>query len=413
MKVFVTVGMGPWPFDRLLAAVRPLCQDHDVFVQTGPSTVPLPCESAAYLTFEDAQRRIVEADLVITHAGNTVRLVQRAGKLPVAVAREAARGEMGNDHQATYLREEEAAGRVLALWGDRPDLVDALRRYPAESAAYQGRPDLPGPADPARTRELLDLVSTALSPEAAGPFRGHPLRRYGWAYSVLAGRQGTHLDIGAGGGELLRALAAGTDLRCLGVEAHAGYRAALPSGTPPVLAADPGGRLPFADGSVDSVSLLDVLEHVADEEGTLDEIARVLRPGGLLVLTVPAQHAFSVLDPDNVKFRLPRLHRWVYSRRFGPAAYQERFVDGSNGLRGDLAWNRDWHTNYRAADLLGQLDRHGLTPVWREGANLFWRWLQVPELLLPDRWARLLARPLRWDGRTFHRANLHVLARRA
>ena len=35
--LLVTVGMGPWPFNRLVTAVAPLCAYHDVFVQTGAS----------------------------------------------------------------------------------------------------------------------------------------------------------------------------------------------------------------------------------------------------------------------------------------------------------------------------------------------------------------------------------------
>jgi SAM-dependent methyltransferase len=45
--------------------------------------------------------------------------------------------------------------------------------------------------------------------------------------------------------------------------------------------------LPFRDGSFATVLLLDVLEHVPDPESALAEVARVLAPGGRLLLTVP------------------------------------------------------------------------------------------------------------------------------
>jgi SAM-dependent methyltransferase len=45
--------------------------------------------------------------------------------------------------------------------------------------------------------------------------------------------------------------------------------------------------LPMADGSVDAVLALEVLEHMPSPEGMLAEISRVLRSDGLAILTVP------------------------------------------------------------------------------------------------------------------------------
>lgn len=48
------------------------------------------------------------------------------------------------------------------------------------------------------------------------------------------------------------------------------------------------GRLPFEDGAFDLVTALDVIEHVEDDLGLLRDLRRVARPGGTLLLTVPA-----------------------------------------------------------------------------------------------------------------------------
>ncbi|MEM7283506.1 MAG: methyltransferase domain-containing protein [Pseudomonadota bacterium] len=45
--------------------------------------------------------------------------------------------------------------------------------------------------------------------------------------------------------------------------------------------------LPFQDGSVDTVILLEVLEHLEEPRRALEEIQRVLKPGGTLLLSLP------------------------------------------------------------------------------------------------------------------------------
>ena len=47
-------------------------------------------------------------------------------------------------------------------------------------------------------------------------------------------------------------------------------------------------RLPFGDASFDRVIASEVMEHLADDRGAAAELARVLRPGGVLAVTVPA-----------------------------------------------------------------------------------------------------------------------------
>ena len=46
-------------------------------------------------------------------------------------------------------------------------------------------------------------------------------------------------------------------------------------------------KLPISDGSIDTVTILDVLEHIAEPQKALAEMGRVLKPGGRLILTMP------------------------------------------------------------------------------------------------------------------------------
>jgi SAM-dependent methyltransferase len=87
--------------------------------------------------------------------------------------------------------------------------------------------------------------------------------------------------------------------------------------------------LPFADGTFDRVLCSEVLEHIEDDEGAMAELARVLRPGGTMAITVP---------------------------RFGPEfvnwALSEEYYDTPGG-----------HVRmYRRSTLLDRLVRAGLVP---------------------------------------------------
>jgi SAM-dependent methyltransferase len=48
-----------------------------------------------------------------------------------------------------------------------------------------------------------------------------------------------------------------------------------------------GDRLPFGDASFDRVAVVDMLEHVPDDGAFAAELARVTKPGGLLVVNTP------------------------------------------------------------------------------------------------------------------------------
>ncbi len=68
--------------------------------------------------------------------------------------------------------------------------------------------------------------------------------------------------------------------------------------------------LPFADASFDAVAAFDVIEHCDPERLALDEVHRVLRPGGRLVLSVPAYTwawtDFDVANGHHRRYTRPR-----------------------------------------------------------------------------------------------------------
>ncbi len=404
LSVLVTVGMGPFPFDRLVQSLETIAPDHDVFAQIGTSTVVPSVPHVRELSPEELDRRIAGADVVITHAGNTVRSVQRHGKVPIVVPRKAKFGEMSNDHQVRFAEHERTRSPVVVL-DDVAELAQVVADHPTVAATVAERTVPPASA----TCDVRARLETVIQPPADNPFDDHPTRRYGWAWDQLAGIDGPHLDLGAGYGEF----AAGLSTVRPGVVAAdvaSDKISDTTHGGPPRVALGNKLDLPFGEATLASVSMLDVLEHVWDEQAVLSEVRRVLQPGGTLIVTVPRQHWLSILDPDNAKFRWPRLHGAVYRARFGRERYDERFVDMSDGMAGDLAIERGWHTNYVPAELFETLAEAGFDVVQHDAANLFWRFFDIPRLLLPQRLAPLTHLPLRLDGRWFHQANLFVRA---
>ena len=47
-------------------------------------------------------------------------------------------------------------------------------------------------------------------------------------------------------------------------------------------------QLPFPDGTFDRIIASEVMEHIPDDAGAARELMRVLRPGGMIAVTVPA-----------------------------------------------------------------------------------------------------------------------------
>lgn len=104
------------------------------------------------------------------------------------------------------------------------------------------------------------------------------------------------------------------DRAALGVAADTARRAGC--GNLRLLTVDLTGRLPFRDSRFDAVLFLDVIEHLEPRRQVLQEVARVLKPAGRLLISGPnretswrrrlrAAGLFAFSDPD---------HKVEYSR---------------------------------------------------------------------------------------------------
>jgi SAM-dependent methyltransferase len=190
-------------------------------------------------------------------------------------------------------------------WGAHPELVGPRHRY---RVALMAR-TLGGYLPVGETEGGAQPASELAMPVGLGGRGPAPAPR-----SLGGGGPARVLDAGAGRGTLALLLArrgyAVTALEesaeFLGyLRARAGEADGGAGGRVALVRGDVAA-LPFDKASFDGVVCGEVLEHVADDGAAVAELARVLRPGGVLVATVPAGRA-----------RYGWLDRWAgHARRY-------------------------------------------------------------------------------------------------
>src|SRR3954451_23336166 len=122
----------------------------------------------------------------------------------------------------------------------------------------------------------------------------------------------TVLDVGSADGPSVGWLGSGAHRVALDID---------PRGLAPGDVCASAMQLPFADATFDVVAAFDVVEHCEPEATVLSELARVLTPGGRLLVSVPAyQWAWTEFDVQN------RHHR-RYTRRRLVAAVEASGLD--------------------------------------------------------------------------------------
>jgi SAM-dependent methyltransferase len=175
-----------------------------------------------------------------------------------------------------------AADRLDTHEGRDPGHVMSSRPLQQERAAGHAVPRLPGPRTLARSVRLFrlfrleqthpDLFYSSLAEDAVNQVA---------EYADVAGQ--TVLDIGGGAGHFTAAFRS-RGANCYLFEpdrAELLGRGDVPAGA---ILAD-GYWLPVADGTADICFSSNVLEHVADPVGLLEEMIRATRPGGLIYVS--------------------------------------------------------------------------------------------------------------------------------
>ena len=168
---------------------------------------------------------------------------------------------------------------------------------------------------------------------------------------------GRFLDYGCGHGELMRMV----EKRCTelhGVDVNPRPLEWIRRHNPAfkLNVIDVDGKTEYPDEYFDTIAIVEVIEHVANESETLAELNRILKPGGTLLLTTPHKGLLTFLDVGNFKFVFPSLHQFIHCKILRNSDYySERFVENKKiRLIGDITVTDDrrpWHRHYRVEEI--------------------------------------------------------------
>ncbi len=347
-----------------------LADEHDVFIQTGTSTGADPPLRARVRRRPEELRR---ADARRRRRGHPCRQHRPAGSSVTAGSRSPWPARRPGGRWATTTRSSTSArrrrrGRVVAVWDVARLARHASRRH-AELVALRRRSSGPRAVPiPGRCADQLDELAAAGT--ATGPFHDHPTRRYDFAWTRLARRTGR-----APGRRLQHRRVP----RCARLD-HRPRRASV--STPdrrgdrgrrraagrPVVRTDRWGRLPFPADTFDSVTALDVLEHVPRRGANC--CARSAGCCGPAACSSPRcrpRTASASSTPTTPSCGSPA----CTLRSTAPGSAGTGTVSASStstdGYRGDLAVERHDHTNYEPATFLALLDDVRVRPAGAVG----------------------------------------------
>lgn len=142
---------------------------------------------------------------------------------------------------------------------------------------------------------------------------------------------GPYLDVGVGGSgatviEAARAgvEAVGCDLSVEGVVRAARFAESEGVADRATFVVSTAEQLPFPDASIGSASAVALLEHLDDDGDAVDELARVVRPGGRVWVTVP--HAYRFIPPPLWLFYVVHDRRIGHKRHYDEARLRRLFA---------------------------------------------------------------------------------------
>jgi len=249
---------------------------------------------------------------------------QRVAWTPRAVLQRQERAAVDRDPQP---RDE---SRFKQRWRGRLEAGDPyynpnLSTRQGEDLQLRQPPGQPPPADPAQSSDGERPSEERFVPETMGGLiQAEHEGRYRWAATVVAGREVLDAGCGVGYGTEMLAEAGASRVVGLDVSPEAVEDAVFRAGAIGQFEVGDLERMPFSPGSFDVVVCFEAIEHVNRRELALDELRRVLRRDGLLILSSPNRHVYLPGNPYHVHEYTPsELHAALTQRFRHVALYRQ------------------------------------------------------------------------------------------
>ena len=171
-------------------------------------------------------------------------------------------------------------------------------------------------------------------------FRGHLLdaerqARYRWAARLARDAEVLEAACGVGDGAAILVEAGARRVVGIDPDAESIFNARGRAGEVAEFLLGDLRALPFEEGSFDLVTCFEAIEHVVEQDAVLDELRRVLRPDGILVVSSPNREIFTAGNRQHVHEYKPDELQAALGRRFAKVRLHRQHAHLASLLAGD------------------------------------------------------------------------------
>lgn len=158
---------------------------------------------------------------------------------------------------------------------------------------------------------------------------------------------------------------------------------------------------PFEDNFFDVVVLNDVLEHTNDKIQTLSELNRIMKKGGVLILSTPHKGLFQLLDPYNYGYYLKKHLKFIYI----PLYFLIRFLKTGKLPKDFNPEHGVKHFHYNLKDYKNMLEKssfgkdYEISDLFRSGLLLepiYYNLERIFDIFLPIKIKNVVLKPFFW-----------------